>query len=99
MVNGRWPIDTRALYFCGDGYGTSGVDPVCYPFPYSTGSYWRNTFPPQCEGIKMVTILHYHPQMKLREGNVFTHVCDSFQGGCLVPGGVWSRGCLVPGGV
>ena len=36
--------------------------------------------------------------MKLREGNVFTSVCDSVHVG--VPGlrGVWSRGCLVLGG-
>ena len=34
----------------------------------------------------------YRPQTKLREGNVFTGVCDSVHGGCLVPGGVWSGG-------
>ena len=30
-------------------------------------------------------LLHYRPQTKLREGNVFTPVCQSFcsQGGCL----------------
>ena len=48
---------------------------------------------------------YYHPQTKLREGNVFTHVCDSVHGG----GGLWPRGVsvwegfvqggLCPGGV
>ena len=39
---------------------------------------------------------------KLRQGNIFTGVCQSFcsQGGCLLPGGVcFPRGCLLPGGV
>ena len=55
MVNGKWPIDTQAFYLCDDGYGASGVPPTCFPIPYSTGSYWRNTSPPQCEGNKMVS--------------------------------------------
>ena len=43
---------------------------------------------------------YYRPQTKLREGNVFTGVCDSVHRGgrCLVPGGVWSRGVPGPGG-
>ena len=37
------------------------------------------------------------------QGNVFTGVFDSVDrgvhgpGGCMVPGGAWSRGCMVPG--
>ena len=34
----------------------------------------------------------YRPQTKLREGNVFTGVCDSVHGGVPGPGGAWSRG-------
>ena len=47
----------------------------------------------------------YRPQTKLREGNVFTGVCDSVHGGCLLPGGLVPGGlllgglCLLPGGV
>ena len=38
----------------------------------------------------------YRPQTKLREGNVFTGVCDSVHRvGCAWSGRVWSRGCLV----
>ena len=38
----------------------------------------------------------YRPQAKLREGNVFTGVCDSVHRGGLVPGGVpGPGGCLV----
>ena len=38
----------------------------------------------------------YRPQTKLREGNIFTGVCDSVYGGVPGPGGgAWSRG--VPG--
>ena len=34
----------------------------------------------------------YRLQTKLREGNIFTGVCDSVQGGGgLVPGGAWWR--------
>ena len=37
--------------------------------------------------------------MKLREGNVFTCVCDSVHRGMPGPGGcLVSGGCLVPGG-
>ena len=32
---------------------------------------------------------HYRPQTKLREGNVFTGVCDSVHGGVPGPGGLW----------
>ena len=32
----------------------------------------------------------YRPQTKLREGNVFTGVCDSVHRGVPGPGGVWS---------
>ena len=49
--------------------------------------------------------IYYRPQTKLREGNVFTGVCDSvhtgdaWSGGGLVPGVVPGPGeCLVPGG-
>ena len=39
---------------------------------------------------------YYRPQTKLREGNVFTGVCDSLhRGGCLVLGGSGPGGCLV----
>ena len=60
-----------------------------------------------CVCVAIVTYywidLHfYRPQMKLREGNVFTGVCDSVHGGgCLLLGGlVRGRGwwCLLPGG-
>ena len=47
--------------------------------------------------------IYYRPRTKLREGYVFTDVCDSVHrgvpgpvGGGLVTGGAWSRGgCLV----
>ena len=62
------------------------------------------------DGMHPAGMHNYCPQMKLREGNVFTGVCDSvhrgmpgprggylvFGGWYLVLGGVWSRG--VPGG-
>ena len=41
------------------------------------------------QSIKMSS---YRQQTKLREGNVFTGVCDSVYRG----GGAWSGGCLVP---
>ena len=38
--------------------------------------------------MDLIKIGHnYLPQTKLREGNVFTGVCDSFQGGVPGPGG------------
>ena len=41
----------------------------------------------------------YRPQTKLREGNVFTGVCDSVHGGVPGPGGcLFTGGCLVLGG-
>ena len=48
---------------------------------------------------------YYRPQTKLREGNVFTGVCDSVHRGVPAPGGVCPGGVpgpggrLVPGGV
>ena len=36
-------------------------------------------------------MLHYRPQTKLREGNVFTPVCDSVHRGGLCPGGSLSK--------
>ena len=44
--------------------------------------------------------IYYRLQTKLREGNVFTSVCDSVHGGgaCLVSG-VCSGGSLLGGGV
>ena len=40
------------------------------------------------------------PATKLGQGSIFTGVCDSVHGGCLVSGGVpgLRGGCLVPGG-
>ena len=42
----------------------------------------------------------YRPQTKLREGNVFTGVCDPVHGGGGVraPGSAWSREGLLQGG-
>ena len=41
---------------------------------------------------------YYLPQTKLREGNVFTGVCDSvYKGAAWTQGVAWSGG-LVPGG-
>ena len=41
--------------------------------------------------------LHYRPQLKLREGNVFTPVCDSVHGGSLCPRASLSGGSLSMG--
>ena len=38
------------------------------------------------------------PATKLGQGNVFTGVCDSVNGGVPGPGGGWSRGVSAPGG-
>ena len=47
------------------------------------------------------TYPHYRPQTKLREGNVFTPVCDSVpgEGGTCGEGDMWwvKRGCMVKG--
>ena len=40
----------------------------------------------------------YCQQTKLREGNVFTGVCDSVHRDGLIPEGCLVRGCLVSGG-
>ena len=43
--------------------------------------------------VNASTVFYYRPQTKLREGNVFTCVCDSVHGGrCLVPGGLLLEG-------
>ena len=45
-----------------------------------------------------MNLFHYHPQTKLREGNVFTPVCDSVhRGGVSVQGGSLSGGSLSRG--
>ena len=36
-----------------------------------------------------------HPQTKLREGNVFTPVCDSIHGGGVYPSMQWARGVCI----
>ena len=36
--------------------------------------------------LRDVSMNFYSPQTKLREGNVFTHICDSVHGGGLCPG-------------
>ena len=57
--------------------------------------------------MKVAKSHFYRPQTKLREGNVFTGVCDSVHRGKVMflqvsdsvhrVGGAWSGGCLLRG--
>ena len=64
-----------------------------------------------CQKINIVTYLHtlftailcsfletyfYRPQTKLREGNVFTSICDSVHGGCTPSGQTPPRQTYTP---
>ena len=53
----------------------------------------------KCNQYLQQVSCNYRPQMKLREGNVFTGVCLSMWGvcACLVPGTFWGCAYLVPG--
>ena len=42
--------------------------------------------------------IYYHPQTKLREGNVFTPVCDSVHRGSSIQGGLCLGWSLSKGG-
>ena len=48
-----------------------------------------------------IQVTNYSPQTKMREGNVFTGVCDSVHGGsaCSRGMGLWSWGCVWSRGV
>ena len=49
-------------------------------------------------GMRSCCPSDYHPQMKLREGNVFTPVCDSVHRGMVcIPAGVVSAWGWPPG--
>ena len=57
------------------------------------------------EDVRLIseTVIFIHrkllpPATKLRQGNVFTSVCDSVHRGGLYPGGVSVRGGVCPGG-
>ena len=69
----------------------SGLESKCRSVPESISVNVNKPYGP------LKTVITARKQ-SLGQGNMFTGVCLS-TGGCMVPGGAWSRGCMVPGGV
>ena len=71
---------------------------ICETFLTKDTILWNPFIPSQMSVIMLLVGTYYHPQTKLREGNVFTPVYDSVHKGVSVQGGFLSRGSLSRGG-